>query len=140
MSSESTAGLGRWREGKRTKAHPSRTRISARKWLGTTVLTALLLLTAGVLVWIIFKLFPRRDFAPDFVPIFITRYKSPEIPTIPQAAADRDLIRRSTFLVPAGARTKPMKNCLSRSSRIGWIGSAGRGPTNRSSSTFRLMR
>src|SRR5271157_494833 len=98
MSSESTAGLGRWRAGRRTRTGPDRNRVSAQKWLGGTLLTALLLLTAGGLIWVVWQLIHPRDLTPEFVSLFITRFKRPEIPKIPQAGADRDMIRQATFL------------------------------------------
>src|SRR5208282_3652172 len=98
MSSESTAGLGRWRAGRRTRTGPDRNRVSAKKWLGGTLLTALLLLTAGGLIWVVWQLIHPRDLTPEFVSLFITRFKRPEIPKIPQAGADRDMIRQATFL------------------------------------------
>lgn len=106
MSSEGNAELGRWRAGKRSPARPDRRRISAKKWLGTALLTALLLLTAGGMLWIILKLFPPRDLVPEYVPLFITRYRQPQIPTIPQGAADRELIRQSTVLGSTGSTDK----------------------------------
>lgn len=98
MSADSTAGLGRWRERRRTRTGPDRNRVSAKKWLGSTLLTALFLLTAGGLIWIVWHLIRPWELTPEFVSLFITRYKGPQIPTIPQAWADRDMIRQATFL------------------------------------------
>jgi hypothetical protein len=106
MSAENAAGIGRWREGKRTRKRPDRGGVSAKKWMGTMLLTVLLVLTAGGLSWIVWQLVYPREISPEFVPIFITRFKQPQIPTIPQAAADRDRIRQATFLDSINSEVK----------------------------------
>jgi hypothetical protein len=101
MSAESTAGLGRWRDLKRTRSGADRNRISAKKWLGSSLLGALLVLAAGILAWILWQLILPAEIKPDFIALFISRFEDPRIPPIPQADADRDRIQQETFLSSA---------------------------------------
>ena len=59
--------MGRWREGRRTRPGFDRNRVSAKKWLGSTLLSALLLLTAGGLIWIVWLMVNPWQVTPEFV-------------------------------------------------------------------------
>jgi hypothetical protein len=98
MGAESTAGLGRWRDARRARTGPDPNRVSAKKWLGSTLLAALLALAAGLVIWILWLIFVGRETKPDFIAMFIGRYEDPGIPPIPQAEADRDWIQQETDL------------------------------------------
>src|SRR5271157_587745 len=99
MAHDKAAGPGGWRAAR--PSQPSAIdpkRVSAKKWLGATLFSALLLLAAGCLAWIILQLAGPTEFGPEIVPLFVSSYEHREIPPIPQSQADRGMIREQTFL------------------------------------------
>ena len=93
MTSDSTTGRGRWREGRPATYTPSRSQIRTRKWLGATLLSALLISVTGVLGWLAYQfLFPSKP-DPLFVPFWIARYQREQIAPIPGMEAEREALR-----------------------------------------------
>ena len=72
---------------------PSRSQIRTRKWLGATLLSALLISVTGVLGWLAYQfLFPSKP-DPLFVPFWIARYQREQIAPIPGMEAEREALR-----------------------------------------------
>ena len=82
-------------EGRPSRSGNSRTRLTTRKWLAGTVLSALLLFAVVTVGWLLMQfLFPTIP-DPDFVPFLISDYQEPTVSPLPWTAGDRTAIQRA---------------------------------------------
>ena len=100
MTRDTTAGLGRWRDGGPPRSGPSRPRVATVKWFGATVLSMLLVIAAGTVVWIVLQFMNLEKSRPEFVGFFVSDYQKPQVPPNPWARLDRDAIRHTRLFNP----------------------------------------
>ena len=91
MTTDSTAGRGRWREGRATRPEQSRGPTAAKKWVGATVLSALLVSVLGVVGWLFTLIFFRSEPHPIFIPFWIAQFQKEQIPPIIGTETERAL-------------------------------------------------
>jgi hypothetical protein len=88
-----TTGVGRWREGGSSR-RPARTGpTSAKKWLGTAIVSALLVAAAGAFGWLMFQIWFATGPRPYFLAFWVGPYDRPEIPPIAWLDADRGSLK-----------------------------------------------
>ena len=82
-------GVGRWRQVGSTGRSEPRGPTSTWKWTGTTVVSALLAASLGVIGWLVFQLWFAPGPRPYFVSFWVGPYDRPEIPPTAWLDADR---------------------------------------------------
>ena len=89
MTPDAADGLGRWRGTRPSRSRSSRARAITAKWLRGSVLTALLMVAAGALGYLIWLVAIRSQLDVEFVPFFVGDYEKPEVPPLPWVDVDR---------------------------------------------------
>jgi hypothetical protein len=95
MSSGTTAGLGRWREGRPVRQGSSRARARTFKWVSSALLSALLLFAALIIAYICWQWVFGSPPKTEFVPFYVSEFQSPELSPLPWGAADRQKIAQA---------------------------------------------
>ena len=99
------AKVGRWRNGGPSRG-PERTGpTSAKKWLGTAVVSALLAAAVGVFGWLAFQVWFATGPRPYFVAFWVGPYDRPEIPPTAWLDADRRALKDDQVFSKADPRS-----------------------------------
>jgi hypothetical protein len=107
MSRETTAGVGRWRDGRPSRSGNSRTRLTTKKWVGGAILSTLFAAALVTVGWLLFQfIFPDKLHA-QFVPFLISDYQKPAVPPLPWVAADRSAIGQAKIFAEADQGAQP---------------------------------
>jgi hypothetical protein len=100
-----TTGVGRWREGGSSR-RPARTGpTSAKKWLGTAIVSALLIAAAGAFGWLMFQIWFVQGPRPYFLAFWAGPYDWPEIPPIAWLDADRRALKEDRVFTKVDPRS-----------------------------------
>jgi len=92
MARDATKGAGDWRGSKSKRSPDGPKRTAATKWTQAAVASTMMLVVAGVALWLIW-LFYRPKPKAYFVPFWVGTYQDRSgIPTVPWTRADRDAI------------------------------------------------
>jgi hypothetical protein len=95
MARDTTEGVGRWRQARPTRTTSTRARVSLKKWVGIALLSGVLAVAAGGLIWIVILWVWPSGPRTRFVPLMIDRYQRPEVPPLPWVEAERRLFHRA---------------------------------------------
>jgi hypothetical protein len=100
-----TTGVGRWREGGSSR-RPARTGpTSAKKWLWTAIVSALLAAAVGVFGWLAFQVWFATGPRPYFVAFWVGPYDRPEIPPTAWLDADRRALKEDRVFSRSDSRS-----------------------------------
>ena len=134
------AKVGRWRRWRPIARSRSTGPTSAKKWVGTAVVSAMLAAALGAFVWLCFVLFFKPGPQPYFLAFWVGPYDRPEIPATAWLDADRKALKDDKVFSKADPRPEDAGKLTSRSCRNRSRTSPAAGPTRTWSCTCRPMR
>ncbi len=88
-----TRGVGRWREGGSSRRAARTGPTSAKKWLGTAIVSVLLAAAVAAFGWLAFQVWFATGPRPYFVAFWVGPYDRPEIPPTSWMDADRRALK-----------------------------------------------